>query len=115
MAQALRRAVQKVVVIGDPKGLRVNPVDCLLARHATMRGCTTLWRQEALTPYAAVRARTKRLGFGFVETHGWLSVGRAFPAVIAHTIAYKDPHHITAAYALHVRERFRVAFRSAAR
>ena len=79
MAQALRPSVQKVVLIGDPKGLRVNPVDCLLSRHATMRGCTSYWRRDALTPYAAVRARSKRLGLGFVETHGWFSVGSRSP------------------------------------
>ena len=115
MAQVLRPAVRKVVVIGDPKGLRVNPLDCLLARRATMRDCTSYWRRNAMTPYAAVRAQSARRGFGFIETHGWFSVDRAFPAVIAHTIAYKDPHHITAAYALHLREPFRAAFRSAAR
>jgi hypothetical protein len=113
MARALRHAAPHVIVIGDPEGLDRNPIDCLLARHASMRSCTTTWPSGALWPYDTIQARTKAAGIGFLDTRGWFCYEAECPAVIARTIVYKDAHHVTVAYSLRRAAMFRVAFREA--
>jgi hypothetical protein len=112
MAGALRGASRAVVLVGDPEGLRVSPVDCLLSRRASMRRCTTIWPPAFLGPYDRIAARSRRLGVRFLDTRGWFCFERECPAVIGRTIVYKDPHHITAAYALRLSAVFRAAFRA---
>jgi SGNH domain (fused to AT3 domains) len=111
MARAVKPASRPVVVIGDPQGLRRNPIDCLLARHASMASCTTTWRAVWLRPYGELAAGATKLGVGFLDTQGWFCFESQCPAVIGHTIAYKDPHHITAAYSVRLAWTFRAAVR----
>jgi hypothetical protein len=99
-----------VVVIGDPEGLSENPIDSVLARHASMRTITTTWPASALRPYNRIAAQARKLGIGFLATRGFLCFQRRCPAVIGHTIAYRDNNHITAAYAAQVADAFRKAF-----
>jgi hypothetical protein len=99
-----------VVVIGDPEGLSRSPIDSVLARHASMRTITTTWPASALRPYNRVAAQARQRGIGFVATRGFLCSQRRCPAVIGHTIAYRDNNHITAAYAARVADAFRSAF-----
>jgi hypothetical protein len=100
MARAAKRVSGRAVVIGDPQGVKRNPLDCVLARNASMSRCTTTWSRLQVRPYDNVARRVKRLRIGFLDTRPWFCLGRVCPAVIGHTIAYKDPHHITASYAL---------------
>jgi len=99
-----------VVLIGDPEGLGFNPVDCLLARDASMQKCTTTWPAAAFAAYDRIAARARHLGVGFLSTRGFLCYERQCPAVIRHTIAYRDNSHITAAYAIQVAGAFRARF-----
>lgn len=115
MARTLRSGSRKVIVIGDPEGLDLNPLDCLLARNASMRSCTTTWPQAALWPYDTIASRTKTLGVGFLDTRGWFCFQAECPAVIGRTIVYKDPHHVTVAYVQRRAATFRGAFRRAIR
>jgi hypothetical protein len=107
---ATLKAYGTVVVIGDPEGLSRSPVDSVLARHASMRTITTTWPASALRPYNRVAAQARQLGFGFLATRGFLCFHRWCPAVIDHTIAYRDNNHITAAYSARVADAFRSAF-----
>jgi hypothetical protein len=109
-AAALKR-LGRVVVIGDPEGLTVNPVDCLLSGHASMASCTTTWPAASLRAYDRVAARTKALGVGFLATRGFLCFERRCPAVIGHTIAYMDNNHMTVAYSARIGGAFGAAFR----
>jgi peptidoglycan/LPS O-acetylase OafA/YrhL len=110
MARAVKPASGTVVVIGDPEGLRDNPIDCLLSRHASMATCTTTWPPGALRPYDRLAALARHQGFPFLDTRGWLCFERRCPPVIGHTIAYKDSNHLTAAYSIHIAGPFRSAF-----
>jgi peptidoglycan/LPS O-acetylase OafA/YrhL len=110
MARAVRPASDHVVVMGDPEGLTRSPIDCLLSRHASMASCTATWSPALLEPYDNIAARTEELGLGFLDTRGWFCWESRCPAVIGRTIAYKDPHHITSAYALRLTWTFRAAF-----
>lgn len=113
LASAVSTNRSRVVILGDPDGLRTNPIDCLLRPHATMRDCTAVWWPAALRPYASIRAAAKRRRYGFVDSRGWFCYELECPPVMGRTVAYWDQHHITAAYALHIAEPFRAAFRRA--
>jgi len=104
----------RVVVIGDPEGLSMQPSDCVLSSHASMATCTTTWPQATLRSYDRVATATRRLGIGFIATRGFFCFERRCPAVIGHTVAYWDNSHITAAYAVQVASAFRTAFVRAA-
>ena len=112
---AMGRAVKPVsgttVVVGDPEGLMRSPVDCLLSRRASMARCTAFWRPAMLRPYDRIAVRSKRSGLGFLATREWFCFERACPPVIGRTIAYKDPHHITVAYAARLSAVFRAGLR----
>jgi peptidoglycan/LPS O-acetylase OafA/YrhL len=115
MARATKAPSGKVLVVGDPEGLRRNPTDCLLTRHATMADCTTTWPPISLRPYNNIAAGSRKLGMRFLDTRGWFCFERECPTVIGRTIAYRDNHHITAAYALRLTNPFTAAFRVAIR
>ncbi len=115
MARATKTSSGRVVVVGDPEGLRRNAIDCLLSRHATMATCTATWPVTWLEPYDHIAARSRQLRIGFVDTRGWFCFERQCPTVIGRTIAYRDYHHVTVAYALRLSATFAAAFRQAIR
>jgi peptidoglycan/LPS O-acetylase OafA/YrhL len=65
---------------------------------------------QSLALYDSVAARARRLGIGFVSTHGLVCFERRCPAVTGNTIADWDNSHLTWAYAVHVAGAFRTAF-----
>ena len=111
LARVISSRTKRVVIIGEPGGLKQNPVDCLLRPHVTMRDCTAQWWPAALRPYASIRATALRLDLGFIDSRGWFCYRLECPAVVGRTVVYGDQHHITAAYAIHIAEHFRAAFR----
>jgi peptidoglycan/LPS O-acetylase OafA/YrhL len=108
-ARELHRLV-RVVVIGDPEGVRFDPVDCLLRPGATMDTCTTTWPASALVGYNQVKQRVTRHGIGFLATRGFVSYERQYPAVIGHTIVWLDGNHMTYLYSAQVAGAFRAAY-----
>jgi hypothetical protein len=108
-AQALKPS-GAVLLIGDPEGLGKDPVDCLLARHASMASCTTTWPAASLEAYDEVARGAKQLGVGFLPTRGFVCYERRCPAVIGHTIAWMDNNHMTVAYSVEIAGAFRAAF-----
>jgi hypothetical protein len=64
-----------------------------------------------IRPYDNIAARVKRIRVGFLDTRPWFCVGSVCPTVIGKTIAYKDPHHITAAYSMRLAAVFRAALK----
>ena len=105
------RAAGRVVVIGDPEGLKSDPVDCLLAPHATMASCTTTWPASSLAAYDEIARRTKQLGVGFLPTRQFVCFEHECPAVIGNTIAWMDNSHLTVAYSTQIAEPFSQALR----
>ena len=111
MGRAVKPASGTAVLVGDPEGLVRSPVDCLLSRGASMARCTARWGPAMLRPYDRIAERSRRMGLGFLATRGWFCFELTCPPVIGRTIAYKDPHHITAAYAGRLTAVFRAALR----
>jgi peptidoglycan/LPS O-acetylase OafA/YrhL len=111
LAKTMKGFSTSVVVVADDDGVAKQPVDCLLAPHATMRTCTT-------TPPANILAFNNNLAkvarvnkFGFLKTRGWFCYKNQCPIVVASTIVYRDTGHITETYALKLSAPFRAAFR----
>ena len=100
----------RVVVVGDPEGLDVNPVDCLLRTNATMGTCAATWPASALRGYDHVKQGVRRLGIPFLATRGFVSYQREYPAVIGNTIVWLDSNHMTYLYAAQVAGAFRAAY-----
>jgi hypothetical protein len=107
----MKRYSRSIVVIADTDGISKQPVDCLLAPHATMRTCTTSPPAKVLAfnNYLAKAARVNH--FGFLRTRGWFCYQNQCPMVVAGTIVYVDMGHITKTYALNLSAPFRAAFR----
>jgi peptidoglycan/LPS O-acetylase OafA/YrhL len=103
-------ATGRVVVIGDPEGQSRQPVDCLLASHATMASCTTTWPSSTLALYDEIQRRAKQLGLGFLPTRPFVCFDGECPMVIGNTIAWMDNSHLTVAYSTQIAEPFRQAF-----
>jgi len=99
-----------VVLIGDPEGLREDPVDCLLARHATMASCTTTWSSRSRAAYDEIARRAPQLGVGFLPTREFVCFRHECPAVIGRTIAWMDTNHLTVAYSAQLGDAFRAVF-----
>jgi peptidoglycan/LPS O-acetylase OafA/YrhL len=111
LAKTMKRFSTSVVVVADDDGIAKQPVDCLLAPHATMKTCTS-------TPPANILAFNNNLAkvarvnkFGFLKTRGWFCYQNQCPMVVARTIVYRDTGHITKTYALKLTGPFRLAFR----
>jgi peptidoglycan/LPS O-acetylase OafA/YrhL len=111
LATTMKRISTSVVVIADDDGVTKQPVDCLLARQATMKSCTTTPPANilAFNNNVAKVARTNK--FGFLKTRGWFCYQNQCPMVVARTIVYRDTGHITKTYGLKLTAPFRTAFR----
>jgi peptidoglycan/LPS O-acetylase OafA/YrhL len=104
------KGIRRVVVIGDPESLAHNPIDCLLASNASMASCTTTWPVSSLRAYNEVGSAMKRMGVGFLRTRGFVCYQRECPAVVGHTIVWRDNSHMTAVYSAQLVNAFRAAF-----
>jgi peptidoglycan/LPS O-acetylase OafA/YrhL len=90
----------RVDVFSDTPIQRVDPTECLLSRHATMKTCTT-----AFGPYVAMLNNANLeaavdTGAAYIDVDRYLcSPSGECPTVIGHTVAYYDANHISEAYA----------------
>jgi hypothetical protein len=110
----IKKQSKRVVIIGDVPERDRQPVDCLLAPHASAAGCSdSLTPNEAeLTSLMAQLAESD--GVGFIDTTGWFCYEGQCPLVVANTITYRDFNHVSRTYALALSEAFRAAFNRAA-
>jgi peptidoglycan/LPS O-acetylase OafA/YrhL len=111
LTKTMTRVSKSVLVLADNEGVNREPVDCLLARHATMKTCTSTWTDERFALNDDLAAVAKAKGFGFLNTRGWFCFEHQCPMVVGHTIVYRDTGHITKPYALALNGPFRTAFR----
>ncbi len=111
-----RRFSASVIVVGDSPHQRRNPVDCLLAKGATMKTCASKATVGELQTDAEVAASAAKLKVGFVNVTGWFC-GRASriavlcPLVVNKTITWIDQGHVSQTYGLELATPFRNAFR----
>lgn len=104
------RALGPVVVIGDPEGLSIEPVGCVLSRSATLATCTTTWPPASLAAYWQVARGVMSLGVGFLPTRGFTCYERQCPAVVGRTFVWMDHTHLTGTYSASLAGPFREAF-----
>jgi hypothetical protein len=108
----MKRFSTSVVLMADNEGVSKQPADCLLARGATMRTCTTKWPAARFAFNDGLAKLAKARGFGLLKTRGWFCYQRQCPMVVSNTIVYRDRGHITQTYALALSAVFRSTFRS---
>jgi peptidoglycan/LPS O-acetylase OafA/YrhL len=111
--RVLKRRSRRVVIIGDVPARHQQPVDCVLAPHATPAGCS-----ELLTPGEAeetdqVAQFADADHVGFIDTTGWFCYQQQCPLVIGDVITYRDNNHVSTTYAGALRRVFRAAFYAA--
>ncbi len=111
LSAAVKGAAGQVILLADNDGIKKQPVDCLLAHHATMKTCTTTWNSARFASNNALAKLARSRGFGYLDTRGWFCGGFKCPFVVGHTVVYRDTGHITQAYAKHLAVPFRNAFR----
>jgi hypothetical protein len=104
-----------LVLIGDDDGVATQPVDCLLAGHATMASCTTTPASAQIQLNVDLAALAPGGGFRFLDTKGWFCFEGQCPMVVGSTIVYRDISHVTGAYVRELAGPFRSAFRQAVR
>lgn len=116
LSVAVHKSSGKVIVVGDAPGQRREPVDCLLARGATMKTCTSRPPPAALSATAAIGSKARARGIGFIDTEGWFCARGSrkqllCPLVVDRTITYFDRGHVAQTYALRLASTFGTAFR----
>jgi peptidoglycan/LPS O-acetylase OafA/YrhL len=111
LAAAMKRFSKSVVLVADDDGIDKQPVDCLLARNATMRSCTTIQTTTRFAFNDDLGVLARKRNFGFLKTRDWFCFQYECPMVVGHTIVYRDLGHITKPYALILAAPFRAAFR----
>lgn len=116
LSVAVHKSSGKVIVVGDAPGQRREPVDCLLARGATMKTCTSRPPPAALSATAAIGSKARARGIGFIDTEGWFCARGSrkqllCPLVVDRTITYFDRGHVSQTYALRLASTFGTAFR----
>jgi peptidoglycan/LPS O-acetylase OafA/YrhL len=111
LAKAMKRFSMSVILVSDNDGVKKQPVDCLLAPHATMRTCTTKWPAARFAFNNSLAKLAKKRGFQFLKTRGWFCYQSECPMVVAKRIVYRDFGHITKTYALALGGAFRSSFR----
>ncbi len=111
VVRSLRRYSNHVVVVADDDGVGKEPVDCLLAAHATMRSCTTTWPADQFFFNDDLAALARIHRFDILKTRGWFCYQSQCPMVVGRTVVYRDTGHITEPYALELASPFRAAFR----
>jgi len=118
LSATMRRSSRSVIVVDDPPGQRVDPTNCLLDSHSTMKTCSAPQTRVQQRTSAAIASNARRQGVGFLTTRGWFCAatrnGRKLlcPLVINQTITYVDLGHVSRTYALELAQPFRVGFRA---
>jgi peptidoglycan/LPS O-acetylase OafA/YrhL len=114
----MRKFSDAVIVLSDPPAQKRQPVDCLLAAHATMKTCSTSVTKTQLSGDMQIAADAKKHHIGFMSSRGWFCARTSAtklvflcPLVVSRTITHMDKSHISQTYALALFSPFRGAFR----
>jgi hypothetical protein len=119
LTTAVKRSSKTVIVLGDPPAQRRQPVDCLLAAHATMKTCSTRVTKAALYGNLSIATAAKKHHVAYINSLGWFCgriskrVVYLCPLVVNRTITRRDKDHVSSTYALELLSPFRGAFRRA--
>ncbi len=97
--RALLKLSPQVVVFEDVPGVEQNPVDCLLARGATLGSCTFPLSPVLVAEDTSIYATVTEQGAEFLQTIPWFCADKVCPTVVGDTIAYVDQSHVSNTYA----------------
>jgi peptidoglycan/LPS O-acetylase OafA/YrhL len=111
VAAAVKGSTEATILVADDDGVKKQPVDCLLAAHATMKTCTTTWNSTRFASNNALAKLARSKKFDYLDTRGWYCDRFKCPFVVGHTVVYRDTGHLTQTYAKQVAVPFRNAFR----
>jgi len=111
LASSVKPDAKSVMIVGDNVEIAQQPVDCLLAAHATMRTCTTVWPPDRFYLNDDIATLSRLHHVGFIDTSGWYCFQSQCPMVVDNTIVYIDTGHITDQYALLLAQPFRASFK----
>lgn len=96
----VRPFTKRVIVLADQPSQARQPVDCLLARDATMAMCSLTPTPNQLGVAQAIALAARSAGASYIDTRRWFCSNNSCPMVIGNTIAWMDAGgHITATYA----------------
>jgi len=110
--RALEAGSRRVVIMGDIPERFQQPVDCLLAPHASEASCTGQVTANDAALDADVSAVAARDHAGFIDPTGWFCYAGKCPLVVGHVITYRDSAHASTTYVMALRDVFRAAFRA---
>lgn len=113
LIEAIKPYTKHVAVLGELPPRTMQPVDCLLSRHASMGRCSLTETVADETADYTVQDAAKANGAAYINDVNWFCHDDVCPTVIGHTIVYMDKGHITATYATELSQVFRSAFRAA--
>ena len=111
LAKKMKPFSTSVILVSDNDGISKEPVDCLLAPHATMKTCTPRLPATRFAFIDSLAKLAKDRRFGFLKTRGWFCYQRQCPMVVRRIIVYFDLGHITKTYATALTDVFRRSFR----
>jgi hypothetical protein len=95
----MRRAVPRVVVLGDTPVLDESAPDCLAAHGANLAACfTTRAKATERVWNDADRAAAEATGSAYVPVLPWLCTAVCTP-VIGNIVVYRNRFHLSATYA----------------
>ena len=108
--RAMTKPAKHVIVMGDVPQRHQQPVDCLLASHATIAGCSVALDPGEAEITSQVAQLAKNDGAGFIDPTGWFCYDGGCPLVVSNIITYRDDSHVSQTYALALSAAFRSAF-----
>jgi hypothetical protein len=118
LTTTMKKFSKSVIVLSDPPQQKRQPVDCLLARGATMKTCSATVTRVQLSGDMQIAAGAKKRHVGFMSTRGWFCARTSTtkleflcPLVVNRTITHRDRDHISRTYGLELLSPFRGAFR----
>jgi peptidoglycan/LPS O-acetylase OafA/YrhL len=89
----------KVVVLGDPPGLTVDPAECLTARESTLASCMSDPDERSMLMSSHVHAAAIEADVSYVDPTPWFCWQGDCPLVVGDLIAMRDPGHVSSDYA----------------
>ncbi|MEA2146590.1 MAG: hypothetical protein QOG59_2177, partial [Solirubrobacteraceae bacterium] len=114
-ALGVKKGSKRVVILGDVPQRDRQPVDCLLASHASVAGCSDLLTPTELNLESRVSQLAQFDRLGLIDPTGWFCYQGQCPLVVANIIAYRDDNHVSQTYATALSGAFRAAFNAAVR
>ena len=111
--QTLKRASHRVVVVGDVPTRSRQPVDCLLAAHASATSCIDALSDTESQLDTDVAGLAAGAGVAYIDPTGWFCYQAQCPLVVGQLITYRDETHVSATYAAALTNVFRAAFTAA--